>query len=195
MSCFSQLSAGWDVVMKYGCVKRIVFLLFAAIVVCFVASESFYTINEQDRGVVLRNGKFVAEAQPGWGWKIPFVDKVTNISMQNNLAYWGGFQARTEDFDLMELEVSIVWRVAPDEVLKMYKKYTTLEAVENVLLIPKVTEQARLIVSHYSTEQALKNREAFIRSFSTAIRTAIDGPVIIESIDIGSVHMKSMHIE
>ena len=47
----------------------------------------------------------------------------------------------------------------------------------------------------YSTEQALKNREAFIRSFSTAIRSAIDGPVIIESVDVGSVHMKSIHIE
>ncbi|WP_454835621.1 SPFH domain-containing protein [Pseudomonas lini] len=181
-------------VIKYGYAKRIVFLLLAALIV-FVANESFYTINEQDRGVVLRNGKFLTEAQPGLGWKIPFVDKVISISMQRNLAYWGAFQARTEDLDLMELEVSIVWRVAPGEVLKMYKKYTTLEAVENALLIPTVTEQARLVVSHYNTEQALKNREAFIRSFSTAIRGAIGGPVIIESVDIGSVHMKSIHIE
>jgi regulator of protease activity HflC (stomatin/prohibitin superfamily) len=183
------------VVIKCGCVKRIAFILFTALVVCFVAGESFYTINEQDRGIVLRNGKFLTEAQPGWGWKIPLVDEVTSISMQKNLTGWGAFQARTEDLDLMELEVSIVWRVAPGEVLKMYKKYTTLEAIENTLLIPKVTEQARLVVSHYSTEQALKNRQAFIRSFSTAIRSAIDGPVIIESVDIGSVHMKSIHIE
>ena len=181
--------------MKYCYVKRIIFLLFAALIVGFIASESFYTINEQDRGVVLRNGKFLTEAQPGLGWKVPLVDKVTSVSMQRNLAYWGAFQARTEDLDLMELEISIVWRVAPGDVLKMYKKYTTLEAVENALLIPKVTEQARLVVSHYSTEQALKNREAFIRSFSTAIRSAIDGPVIIESVDVGSVHMKSIHIE
>ncbi|WP_460145440.1 SPFH domain-containing protein [Pseudomonas sp. S2_A02] len=181
-------------VVKSGYVKRMVFLLLAALVV-FVASESFYTINEQDRGIVLRNGKFLTEAQPGLGWKIPLVDEVTSISMQRNLTGWGAFQARTEDLDLMELEISIVWRVAPGEVLKMYKKYTTLEAIENTLLIPKVTEQARLVVSHYSTEQALKSREAFIRSFSTAIKSAIDGPVIIESVDIGSVHMKSIHIE
>ena len=181
-------------VVKSGHVKRMVFLLLAALVV-FVASESFYTINEQDRGIVLRNGKFLTEAQPGLSWKIPLVDEVISISMQRNLTGWSAFQARTEDLDLMELEISIVWRVAPGDVLKMYKKYTTLEAVENALLIPKVTEQARLVVSHYSTEQALKNREAFIRSFSTAIRSAIDGPVIIESVDIGSVHMKSIHIE
>jgi regulator of protease activity HflC (stomatin/prohibitin superfamily) len=181
--------------MKYRCIKYWGILILGALSTYFISVEVFYAVNEQDRGVVLRNGKFLKVAQPGPGWKIPFVDQVTTVSMQNNLIYWPALQARTEDLDVMDLEVSIVWRVAPDEVQSMYKKYTTLEAVENILLIPKITEQARLIVSHYNTEQALKNRETFVRGFSSAIRAAIDGPVLIESIDIGNVHMESIHIE
>lgn len=181
--------------MKQRYISRLVFLVAGVLSVYFISAEAFYTVNVQDRGIVLRNGKFLAVAQPGLGWKIPFMDKVTSISMQNNLVYWENFQARTADFDLMDMELSIVWRIAPNEVLRMYKEYVTLEAVENMLLIPKVTGQARLALAQYKTEQALVNREAFIRDFSNAIRVAIDGPVIIESIDIGNVHMKSIHIE
>lgn len=181
--------------MKYRCIKYWVILTLGALAVYFISAETFYSVNEQDRGVVLRNGKFLTVAPPGLGWKIPFVDQVKTVSMQHNLVYWPVFQARTEDLDVMDLEVSIVWRVAPNAVQKMYKEYATLEAVESILLIPKITEQARLAVSHYTTEQALKNREAFVRGFSSALRAAIDGPILIESIDIGNVHMKSIHIE
>ncbi|MBT2339078.1 MULTISPECIES: SPFH domain-containing protein [Pseudomonas] len=151
--------------MKYRSIKSLAFLMFGMVTVYFICTEAVYSVSEQDRGVVLRNGKFLTVSQPGLGWKIPFADKVTPLSMQNNLIYWQVFQARTEDLDVMDLELSVVWRVAPDETLNMYKDYTTLENVENILLIPKVTEQARLIISRYTTEQALKKREAFLRSF------------------------------
>ncbi|SDB33667.1 SPFH domain / Band 7 family protein [Pseudomonas sp. NFACC23-1] len=168
--------------------------LIAALVAYLFAWESFYTVNEQDRGVILRNGKVLTEAQPGMGWKIPLADQLISLSMQNNLLYWKAFQARTQS-DLMELEVSIVWRIAPSEATTMYKKYTTLEALENTLLIPKATEQIRLTLSGYDTEQALKNRQALINSISKSIRTTIDGPIIIERIYIGNVHMQSISIE
>jgi regulator of protease activity HflC (stomatin/prohibitin superfamily) len=168
--------------------------LIAASVACFFAWESFYTVNEQDRGVILRNGKVLAEAQPGMGWKLPIADQVVSLSMQNNLLYWKAFQARTQS-NLMELDVSIVWRIAPGEASNMYKKYATLEALENILLIPKATEQIRLTVSHYGTEQALQHRQALINSISDSIRSAIDGPIIIDRIYIGNLHMQSITLE
>nr|WP_290467276.1 SPFH domain-containing protein [Pseudomonas fluorescens] len=35
---------------------------------------SFYTVDEKERAVVLRNGAFMEVADPGLHWKIPFID-------------------------------------------------------------------------------------------------------------------------
>lgn len=181
--------------MSFCKIKRSIILLVAVLAMYFIMSQSFYTINQQDRGIVLRNGKLLTEALPGPGWKLPFIDKVTRISMQRNLVYWNKFQVITSTLDVMELEISVIWHVAPFDVVNMYKKYNSLEAVENILIIPRVTEQVRLLSSNYSTEQVLNHREKFAKTFSTTISSAVEGPVIIDSIYIGSIHMQTISLD
>ena len=37
---------------------------------------SWYTIDQRERGVILRNGKLIGTATPGLGFKIPFIDSI-----------------------------------------------------------------------------------------------------------------------
>ena len=41
---------------------------------------SYYTVNEGERGILLRYGKIVKVAEPGLGFKIPFMESVEKIS-------------------------------------------------------------------------------------------------------------------
>ena len=53
-----------------------------ALIVLMIVGGSFYTIDQGERGVILRTGKVVGTAQPGLGFKIPFIDEVVKISVQ-----------------------------------------------------------------------------------------------------------------
>ena len=47
-----------------------------------IAWLSFYSINEGERGVLLRNGRIVKVAQPGLGLKWPIIESVEKITVR-----------------------------------------------------------------------------------------------------------------
>jgi len=87
----------------------------------------FYSVNAQAFGIILRNGRLVGTAMPGPGWKLPFVDSVVSISMQENITKWDSCQARTKDFDVINLDVSVNWQIKAVDAIDLYKKYGELE--------------------------------------------------------------------
>ena len=52
----------------------------AAIVGITLIFGSWYTIDQRERGVILRNGKLVGTATPGLGFKVPMIDTGTAAS-------------------------------------------------------------------------------------------------------------------
>ncbi|MEP6159841.1 MAG: FtsH protease activity modulator HflK [Halieaceae bacterium] len=67
----------------------------------------FYTIDEQERGVVLRLGKYHSTVQPGLQWNPPLVDEVTvvNVTQVNNATFRE--QMLTEDENIVEVNLSV----------------------------------------------------------------------------------------
>ncbi|BBU81223.1 hypothetical protein EIMP300_26230 [Escherichia coli] len=51
---------------------------------------SYYTVNEGERGILLRYGKIVKVAEPGLGFKIPFMESVEKISTRNQAVVYQG---------------------------------------------------------------------------------------------------------
>ena len=96
---------------------------------------SFYTVDEKERGVVLRNGAFIEVAEPGLHWKFPFIDTVKAISVQNQASKWEGLQAYSRDQQAAQLTVSVSWHVTPGEVADVYKGYSDLEGLLALSLI------------------------------------------------------------
>ena len=58
---------------------------------------SYYTVNEGERGILLRYGKIVKVAEPGLGFKIPFMESVEKISTRNQAVVYQGLQAYSRD--------------------------------------------------------------------------------------------------
>lgn len=85
--------------------------LIVGIAVAVWAISGFYTINEAERGVVLRFGQYSHTVDPGLQWKPTFVDTVipTDIQTINTLPASGSML--TEDENVVRVEMEIQYKV------------------------------------------------------------------------------------
>lgn len=73
--------------------------------------SGFYTVNEAERGVVLRFGQFEKFVEPGLDWRPTFIDTVTMVDVQT-IRYLpaSGFML-TEDENVVRVEMEVQYRV------------------------------------------------------------------------------------
>ena len=60
----------------------------AGVIVLLLVLGSWYTVDQTERGVLLRNGAVVGTAQPGLGFKVPVMDSVEKISVKTVTYAW-----------------------------------------------------------------------------------------------------------
>jgi regulator of protease activity HflC (stomatin/prohibitin superfamily) len=58
------------------------------IIVLILLLGSWYTIDQTERGVLLRNGAVIGTAQPGLGFKLPVMDSVQKVSVKTVTYTW-----------------------------------------------------------------------------------------------------------
>src|SRR3990172_623330 len=75
---------------------------------------SWYTIDQTQRGVLLRNGAFVEVVQPGLHFKWPWIDAVFKIDMQTHTFTWSKMESYSADQQPANLKVSVTLHVAAD---------------------------------------------------------------------------------
>jgi len=96
----------------------LVLLLVAVVIWAFMG---LYVVDQQERGVVLRFGKYHATVQPGLQWNPPLIDDVTlvNVTRVNNMTHRE--QMLTEDENIVEVNLSVQYVIynAEDFVLKV----------------------------------------------------------------------------
>ena len=95
----------------------------AVIIGLMVVGGSFYTIDQGERGVILRTGKVVSIAQPGLGFKIPFIDQVVKISTQTQTYTWDKVNSYSADQQPADLKISVTFRADPEKVAEIYSKF------------------------------------------------------------------------
>lgn len=72
---------------------KLLALAFIVLLAVFVSSQSFYQVEPEEVGVVLRLGRYVGDnAQPGLHFRIPFVDQVYKVPIQRQLTEEFGFR-------------------------------------------------------------------------------------------------------
>jgi len=73
--------------------ERSIYFIFAALIVFFGLYSSFFTINTDEFGVVLRLGKYNRVVNPGLNFKIPFgIESIYKVPVQRQLKEEFGFR-------------------------------------------------------------------------------------------------------
>lgn len=82
------------------------------VAVGYLAFSSFYTLDEQERGVLLRMGKFESIEKPGLHFKIPLIDSVIKVNATKVREAEIKERMLTEDENIVEVELNAQYQVS-----------------------------------------------------------------------------------
>jgi regulator of protease activity HflC (stomatin/prohibitin superfamily) len=159
----------------------------AMLLTVFAASSVLYTIDEKERGVVLRNGALVGTAEPGLAFKIPLIEAVKLISVQNQTTRYESLTAYSMDQQAATLNVSVSWHVEPSQVADLYRGYGDVENMVSRVISRQVPTQVENIFGRYTAIRAVQDRGQFVTDVAEALKSSIDAPVIIDSVQIENI--------
>lgn len=158
-----------------------------ALLLLIALMGSWYTVNETERGVLLRNGALVGVVEPGLSLKIPLIETVKFISVQSNATTYQGLQAYSKDQQTATLNVSVSWHVVPAEVGKVYMQYQDLDGLVSRLISRQVPTQVENVFGQYNAVSAVQNRGKFVADVTKAIRDSVTGPVVIDGVQVENI--------
>ena len=166
---------------------RWLLLPLAFLVALVVFFGSWYTIDQGERGVHLRNGAVVGKAEPGLGFKVPVIDTIKRISVQNLTVQYDKVTAYSKDQQTAEIRVSVSFHVPPGDVIALYSEYGSIEGLTSRLVDRQVPTQVENVFGQYTAISAVQNRVTFVKDVTTAIRNSVKGPIVIDSVQLENI--------
>ena len=110
----------------------------AGLIVLAAILGSWYTVDQAERGVLLRNGAVIGTAQPGLGFKLPVIDTVEKISVKTITYSWDKMNSYSFDQQPADLKISVTLRASPEKVGELYAKFGSLATSVNQVVSPAV---------------------------------------------------------
>jgi modulator of FtsH protease HflK len=130
-------------------------LLIVALIIWVLSG--FYVVNEKERGVVLRFGKYQNIVDPGLRWKLNLIDKVNIINTTEIRSVSHKALVLTEDSNVVEVEISVQYRVIDPKKYWLairYPEKTLKDSMESALRHVMGTKQMDSAIS--SDREAVK---------------------------------------
>ena len=132
--------------------------------------SGFYTVREAERGVVLRFGKIYDVTDPGLRWKIPGIDTVNVVDIEQVRALQSSGTMLTQDENVVIVEMDVQYRIS-DPVKYLYSTtdpdHTLLEATDSAL---------RYVVGHTLMDDILTSGREMVRQNTRELLTSIIEP-------------------
>lgn len=170
----------------------------AGLIVLAVVGGSFYTVDQGERGVILRNGAVVGTAEPGLGFKLPIVDSVREITVQTQARVYEKVMVYSRDQQNANLQVSVNYRLVSDQVEKIYSEFGGQEGIVTRLLDRQVPEEVKNVFGRFNAVTAIQERARLGMEIQEAIQKASSNSMMIvesvqvENIDFSDAYEKSI---
>ena len=171
------------------------------LLVLMVIAGSWYTIDQTQRGVLLRNGAFIEVEQPGLHFKLPLIEAVYKIDIQTHTRTYGAGQevmeAYSADQQPAHLRVSVTFHVAPDKAQEMYNRFAgDMEAAVSRLITPRINQEVKVVFGQYTAQKAITARGQLNVDAAKALTEAIsyDPIFAIEGVQIEDIAFSSEYI-
>ena len=145
---------------------------------------SWYTIDQRERGVILRNGKLIGTATPGLGFKIPLIDSVIRVSLETQRVQFAKVNSYSRDQQPADLLISVNFRATEDKVDDLYTQFGSLRGYADRVLAPKVLSESKIVFGQFNAVTAIQERGRLSAEVMAAVLKAASGPVVLESVQI-----------
>jgi len=165
-----------------------ILLVIGVLVVINFVSSSFYTIQPGWEGVVLRLGKFHAITKPGLNFKLPLIDNLYKVNVDNVRKQEFGYRTRVPGqktiYDKQGFQVESLMLTGDKNVINVawivqYKVRDPVKFLFNVRNVDQavrdVSERAlRQVVGNQDFDFALGNREILESSTARQLQKTMD---------------------
>ena len=137
--------------------------------------QSIYIVEEQERAVILRLGKFNEEQQPGLNFKIPLIDQKFEENVTITRRESQSVSMLTKDENIVDVTVSAQYRIAnlKDFVLNVKDPENSLkQALDSALrhVVGDFTLDQTLTVGRENIAQEVQERmQAYLNIYSTGL--------------------------
>lgn len=158
---------------------------------------SWYTIDQTQRGVLLRNGAFVEVVGPGLHFKYPWIEDVTKINMTTQNYHWDKINSYSADQQPADLRVSVTFHVAPDKVAEMYSRFNgDIESAVTRLIQPHVNQQVKIVFGGYTAQKAITNRGPLNAEIVKSLNESLsyDPVFVVEGVQLESIDFSPEYI-
>jgi regulator of protease activity HflC (stomatin/prohibitin superfamily) len=174
-----------DTIMRS--IKSLVVIIIAGLLVVTALLGSWYTVDQGERAVILRNGLIVGVSEPGLGWKIPVIDKVRKMSVQSRIASYSDMATYSRDQQLATLSISVNYHLNAGAIAEIYSAYGSEEAMRERLISPRVLAESKNVFGRFNAVEAIQQRERLNAEVLLSIQETVQGPISIESIQIENI--------
>lgn len=159
---------------------------------------SWYTIDQTQRGVLLRNGAFVEVVQPGLHFKWPWIESVYKIDMTTHTRKWDKMDSYSADQQPANLRVSVTMHLSADKVAEMYARFSgDLEGAIDRLVSPRVPDRTKVVFGKYTAARAISDRGQLNADVDKALREALayDPIFTIDSVQVEDIAFSGEYIK
>lgn len=154
---------------------------------------SWYTIDQGERGVLLRNREIINIVEPGLHFKTPIIDSVAEFSVQTHIVQYANMATYSRDQQPTTMTVSVNYQLNPAEVDLVYSEYGSEEQLVARLISPRVESRVKNVFGRFNAVSAIQERERLNLEIKDAIQQAVQGPVIIEDVQVESIDFSAAY--
>lgn len=159
-----------------------------ALFVLISVFDGFYTIDQGDIGVQLRNGAVTGTAEPGFHWQVPIIDSVRIVSVRTHKETYEQVQSYSKDIQAADLRITVTYHADPSRVTEIYSVYGSLEGLVERAITPAVYNDTKIVFGTFNAATAIAERARLVGEIESAIRAAVEGhPIIVESVQIEDI--------
>jgi regulator of protease activity HflC (stomatin/prohibitin superfamily) len=166
-------------------VFRLGTVLLVGLIAAYGLFASWYTVDQGERAVVLRLGAIVEETGPGLHFKMPWINSVHKITVQNQNKRYSALEAYSRDQQPASLTVSVTYMASEPKLV--YEQYGDLDGAVFRLIDPRVTSGVKTIFGQYDAVRAIQERAGLNVDIANAVTSAITGPIQIISVQVENI--------
>lgn len=167
-----------------------VLISFAIMVVLAISTAfgSFYTVDQTERAVLLRNGAYTSTEGPGLHFKVPFIDSVHEIYITSKLARYDKLEGYSHDQQASHYTISVNYQVKADKVAEVYSNFGGEKNAVDRIVTPNVLKISKTIIGNFTAQTSIQDRGRLNAEILKALEAATGwSPILITNVNVEDI--------
>lgn len=146
---------------------------------------AWYTIDQGDRGVLLRFGKMVSVEEPGLHLKLPFIDSIHKMTVRT-VKWTLSTSVYSKDIQGAEVKISLNFHLNPSSVGSIYASAGL--SYDEKLILPQLLSVSKDVFGRYNAVSIVQAREELTKEICKALEAKVESyGIVIESVQLENI--------